>query len=246
MGAGRTGPGQLHNLPNPYGPSHVTDQAHPHCPQSRNDLGNDRLAVGEASVRPFRELLVAGQGGGQAEEDEEVRALSFVSDGEAAVAEEPGDRPLDLPAVPTEAFAGLDAGPRDARDEPALAQPGQVFGGEVRLVRAEFDGRRRRGPRRDRTAGMPRMSGLRAKLSCMFAPDTATASGMPWASDSTCSLLPFLPRSTGFGPVSDPRFWRERRPCRRSPRSSPPRPGPRVRPAPPGAADARGRPRSIP
>jgi hypothetical protein len=63
-----------------------------------------------------------------------VRALSFVSDGEAAVAEEPSDRPFDLPAVPTEAFAGLDAGPRDARDEPALAQPGQVFGGEVRLI----------------------------------------------------------------------------------------------------------------
>lgn len=65
------------------------------------------------------------------------------------------------------------------------------------------------------------------------------------ASDSTCSLLPFLPRSTGFGPVSDPP-WRERRPRRRSPRSSPPRPGPRVRPAPPGAADATDRPRSIP
>lgn len=88
-------------------------------------------------------------------------------------------------------------------------------------------GRRRRGPRRERTAGMPRMSGLRARLSCMFAPDTATASGMPWASDSTCSLLPFLPRSTGFGPVSDPALWRERRPRQRSPRSGPPRPGPR-------------------
>ncbi|MGW8356257.1 hypothetical protein [Streptomyces wedmorensis] len=45
--------------------------------------------------------------------------------------------------MPTEALAGLDAGPRDARDardEPALAQPGQLFGGEVRLVHAEFDG----------------------------------------------------------------------------------------------------------
>lgn len=41
-------------------------------------------------------------------------------------------------------------------------------------------------------------------------------------------------------------LWRERRPRRRSPRSSPPRPGPRVRPAPPGAADATDRPRSIP
>ncbi|MEU4063451.1 hypothetical protein AB0F25_13620 [Streptomyces wedmorensis] len=47
---------------------------------------------------------------------------------------------VELSAVPTKASAGLDAGPRDARDEPALAQPGQLFGGEVRLVRAEFDG----------------------------------------------------------------------------------------------------------
>jgi hypothetical protein len=70
-------------------------------------------------VASFRELLVAGQGGGQAEEGEEVRTLSFVSDGAAAAAEEAGGRPFDLPAVPTEAFAGLDAGPRDARDEPA-------------------------------------------------------------------------------------------------------------------------------
>ncbi len=63
-----------------------------------------------------------------------MRALSFVSNGQAAVAEEPSDRPLDLPAVPTEAFAGLDARPRDARDEPTLAQPAEVFGGEVCLM----------------------------------------------------------------------------------------------------------------
>jgi hypothetical protein len=29
--------------------------------------------------------------------------------------------------VPPEAFAGLDAWPRDARDEPTLAQPDEVF-----------------------------------------------------------------------------------------------------------------------
>lgn len=69
----------------------------------------------------FASFFVAGQGGGQAEEGEDVRPLSFVSDGEASVAEEPSDRPFELPAVPTEAFAGIDAGPRDARDEPALA-----------------------------------------------------------------------------------------------------------------------------
>lgn len=67
-------------------------------------------------------------------------ALAFVSDGQAAVAEEPSDRPLDLPAVPTKAFAGLDAWPRDPRDESSLAQPGQVFGGELCFGRAEFDG----------------------------------------------------------------------------------------------------------
>ncbi len=79
------------------------------------------------------------------------------------------------------------------------------------LSARSLTGWRRRGPGRDRTAGMPRMSALRARLSCMFAPDAATASGMPWASDSTCRSLPFLPRSTGFGPVGDPPlFWRER------------------------------------
>lgn len=87
----------------------------------------------------FRELLVAGQGGGQAEEGEEVGALSLVSDGEAAVAEEPGDRPLDLPTVSAEPLARLDARAGDTRDDSAFAQPGQVVGGEVCLVRAELD-----------------------------------------------------------------------------------------------------------
>lgn len=36
-----------------------------------------------------------------------MRALPCVSDGEAAVAAEPMDRPFDLPAVPTAAFAEL-------------------------------------------------------------------------------------------------------------------------------------------
>ena len=45
-----------------------------------------------------------------------------------------------------------------------------------------------------------------AWLSWTFAAETPTASGTPWAPDSTCSLLPGLPRSTGLGPVSDPLF----------------------------------------
>jgi hypothetical protein len=84
------------------------------------------------------ELLVTGQGGCETEEGEEVGALSFVSEGEPTVAEEPGDRPFDLPAVPAEPFAGLDTGAGDARDDVAFPQPGQVLGGVVRLVRPEL------------------------------------------------------------------------------------------------------------
>ncbi|WP_224300606.1 hypothetical protein [Streptomyces olivaceus] len=41
--------------------------------------------------------------------------------------------------MPTKAFAGLDAWPLDARDEPTLAQPAEMFDKEVRFVRTEFD-----------------------------------------------------------------------------------------------------------
>lgn len=69
-----------------------------------------------------------------------MAAFSLVSDGQAAVAEEPGDRPFDLPAVPFETLAGLDAGPGDARDDATTAQSGQPIGGVVRLVGTESAG----------------------------------------------------------------------------------------------------------
>lgn len=97
-------------------------------------------APGECSRGEFCELLVAGESGSETEEGEEVGALSLVPDGEPAIAEQPGDGPLDLPAVPAEPLARLDHGPCDARDESALRQPGEVVGGEARLAGAEFDG----------------------------------------------------------------------------------------------------------
>jgi hypothetical protein len=42
--------------------------------------------------------------------------------------------------VPAEPFARFDPRARDARDEPAFAQPGEVVGGEVRLIRAKLAG----------------------------------------------------------------------------------------------------------
>lgn len=61
-------------------------------------------------------------------------AISLVPNREAAVAEEPRDRPLDLPTVPAEALAGLDAGTGDPGGEPAITEPAQVFRGVVRLI----------------------------------------------------------------------------------------------------------------
>lgn len=80
----------------------------------------------------FCELLVAGQGCGEAEEGEEMAALAFVSDGEPAVAEQPGDRPLDLPAVAAEPFAALGSRTRDPRDQGAAAETGQCPESEIR------------------------------------------------------------------------------------------------------------------
>jgi len=65
-----------------------------------------------------------------------VVAVSFVSDGESAVAEEPGDGPFDLPTVSAQAFGGLDPGAGDAWDDAPGAQPGKSFGGVVGLIGA--------------------------------------------------------------------------------------------------------------
>jgi hypothetical protein len=46
----------------------------------------------------------------------------------------------------------------------------------------------------------------------MFAAETPSASGRPFRSVRTWILLPALPRSTGFGPVSDPLFRAQARP----------------------------------
>lgn len=67
-------------------------------------------------------------------------------------------------------------------------------------------GRCRRGPRRERMAGIARIRGLNAWPSGRFGPEAATASGMPRASDTTCGLLPLLSRLIGFIPVSAPPF----------------------------------------
>jgi hypothetical protein len=120
------------------------------------------------------------------------------------------------PAVPTKAFAGLDAWPRDARDEPTLAQPSEVVGGKYALSARSLTGRRRLGPRRDPTAGMPRVCGLRARLrACSHLTRrrragcpghrTARAACCPSRRDRPDSAPSAIPLGANGGRVDDPR-----------------------------------------
>jgi hypothetical protein len=65
-------------------------------------------------------------------------ATSLVADGESAVAGEPGERPLDHPAMATELLTGLDDFASDATADAALTQVLAAAGDVVRLVGVEL------------------------------------------------------------------------------------------------------------
>ena len=84
------------------------------------------------------------------------------------------------------------------------------------LSARSLSGRRRGRPGRpDRTGGIASRVGASIRLSCRLAPLRARPSGVPRASVTAWRLLPGLPRSVGFGPVSarpfSPARWRFRR-----------------------------------
>src|SRR5829696_1090382 len=58
-------------------------------------------------------------------------------------------------------------------------------------------------------------------VSLILAAVTTAVSGSPPPSHTKCSLLPGLPRSTGFAPTWSPRVWPARSWCPRSPAPSP-------------------------
>jgi hypothetical protein len=86
----------------------------------------ERVSVGE--------FLVAGEGCGECEECGEEVAIALVSQGQAAVAAEPGDGAFDDPAVPTQPGRRLDAAAGDAVADPAFAQCPVAIGNVVGLV----------------------------------------------------------------------------------------------------------------
>lgn len=101
----------------------------------------------------FGEFLGAGESGSQGEERGEQVPVALVSNGEAAKAAKPGDGALDDPTVSAQPGRGLDATTRDV------------------VADAPFAGSLRRGPRRERTFGIPWSSGSKACESCKFPPD---------------------------------------------------------------------------
>jgi hypothetical protein len=88
--------------------------------------------------------------------------VAFVPGGQPAVAEQPGDTAFDHPSVLAEFLAGFDAFAGDAGRDSSLTQPSAQFGDVISLMAWSLVGRVRRGPRRERTAGMALTKGLSA------------------------------------------------------------------------------------
>lgn len=166
-------------------------------------------------------------------------ALALVSHGAAVVAEQPRERPLDFPGVPSESLAGVDPGAGDARDDVALPQQVRCSAEQGALSERSLPpGRRLRGPRREHAAGTPGAKGLRAWMPWVFTAEAMRSSAMPPASQNACRLLPCPPRSVGFRPVSEPPVPPVPKPHPRWPTSSSTRLRRRGRPRPSDAAAA--------
>jgi hypothetical protein len=82
----------------------------------------------------------ADEAGGEVVEGKMDVGAAFVADGEAAVATEPGQRPLHDPAVAAQASAALDASSGDAREDAPAATGLSAVGKVVGLVRMQFAG----------------------------------------------------------------------------------------------------------
>ncbi len=129
-----------------------------------------------------------------------MSVLAVVADREPVIAAEPGDGSFDDPAVPAEVLTRLDSFASDSDADASIPHPVPQFVVVIGLSACNFPGLRRRGPRRERIAGIARTNGRRAAASGMLASETATVNGIPVRSDSTCSFEPDLPRSRRIRP----------------------------------------------
>src|SRR5450759_697623 len=165
-----------------------------------------------------------------------------VTQGKSAMVQQPAHSALDHPAMPPEPLFALDAAAGDSGGDPAAAEVVAATPVVVALVRVQL-ARAASGPPRLAPTAPHRPQPVEQRssimLSCRLAPVTPIASGRPPASHRMWYLLPGLPRSVGFGPVSTPPFLPGRLPSRPTSSTSPAaRPGP-VRRAPGRAAPPR-------
>jgi hypothetical protein len=99
----------------------------------KGDRHSERVSDGLSEV-----VLVAGEGGGEGEEAEEVAGFAFPSRGQAAVVAEPGETALDDPPVTAQSLRGLDTLSGDLGGDAALAEPSAQVVVVVALVRVEL------------------------------------------------------------------------------------------------------------
>ncbi len=102
---------------------------------------------------------MADQGAGQVQQALEQVRPALVADAQPAKAEQPRERPLDHPAVPTQPLGGVDPPASDPRGDAAGAQGTPQGRGVVRLVGVEL-GRALPGPPRPPARADDRRDGV--------------------------------------------------------------------------------------
>ncbi len=166
-------------------------------PETGGDAGAAALEV----LTKALDVSVGDEAGGEAEEGFVDVVASFPADAETAEAVQPGDGPLDDPAVDAEAGAVWDAAAGDHRFDALRPDETAVF---VVVVAAVGQQRVRSSPGSSDQAGDGRDLGEQGSswvTSLRFPPVSDTASGMPCPSTRTWCLLPGRARSTGLGPL---------------------------------------------
>lgn len=171
--------------------------------------------------------------------------LALVAAVEPTAVGEPGHSALDRPAMAAQPCRGFDALACNAVGDAAFTQPSPQVVIVVALVGVQLGGLASAWAAAGAYRRDPADQRLQGWLSWRLAPDMPTEMGKPVRSVIRWIFEPFLPRSTGFGPVRSPLSGPACSPSRLHTSTSPGLRERRVRPAPGGAVWPRPAPCSI-
>src|SRR5215203_206019 len=133
--------------------------------------------------------------------------IPIPADLQAPPAAQPGQRPLDLPAVPPKARRGVHPTPAIRARIPRCRSQARLAALSYPLSACTLPGRHRRRADGVRIGGISPTTSQNMVVSLTLAAVTTTVSGSPPPSQTWWSLLPGLPRSTGFAPTWFPHAW---------------------------------------